>query len=81
MIYTIKSFLLLKQGLKSYIEAEDPDILCLEETKVSKETDGAVDYKKYQYYWWGINEIKKGHGTVNSFALIINFTTFFSVLI
>ncbi|CAJ0913052.1 7754_t:CDS:2, partial [Entrophospora sp. SA101] len=60
----------LKKGFKNYIEAEDPDILCLEETKVSKEVDGAIDYKKYQYYWWGINETKKGHGGISVFSKI-----------
>ncbi|CAG8475727.1 7004_t:CDS:2 [Funneliformis caledonium] len=54
----------LKKGFKTYVEAEDADILCLQETKVNTELEGVVDHQKYKYRWWGFEEKKGYAGTV-----------------
>ncbi|OZJ03730.1 hypothetical protein BZG36_04147 [Bifiguratus adelaidae] len=52
----------MKKGFKSYVDAEDPDILCLQEIKVNEAVD-CVDTVKYRYRYWGFEEAK-GYGGV-----------------
>ncbi|CAG8811296.1 3103_t:CDS:2, partial [Racocetra persica] len=59
----------LKKGYHTYVEAEDADILCLQETKVNEKEFNAIDTKKYKYHWWGFEE-KKGYGGVAVFSKI-----------
>ncbi|MFA6915021.1 MAG: exodeoxyribonuclease III [Parachlamydiales bacterium] len=40
----------LKKGFLDFIDKYDPDILCLQETKASKE-DIQIDLKQYHQYW------------------------------
>lgn len=41
---------ILKKGFSNFIEAQDPDILCLQETKARRE-DVEVDLPQYHSYW------------------------------
>ncbi|RIA83008.1 exodeoxyribonuclease III [Glomus cerebriforme] len=59
----------LKKGFRTYVEAEDADILCLQETKVDKEIDDVVSNKKYKYRWWGFDD-KKGYAGTAVFSKI-----------
>ncbi|CAG8754446.1 9042_t:CDS:2 [Dentiscutata erythropus] len=59
----------LKKGYHTYVDAEDADILCLQETKVNEKEFNAVDTKKYKYNWWGF-EKKKGYGGIALFSKI-----------
>jgi len=49
-----------KKGFKSYIEAEDPDILVLTETKASSRPPDQFLLDKYKYHYW--NDAVKGQG-------------------
>lgn len=55
---------LMKKDLRSWVEMEDPDILCFQETKISEaqieESDLALD--GYKYYWSSAE--KKGYSGV-----------------
>lgn len=57
----------LKKGFKQYIEAEDADIVCLQETKVNVPLSGAVDDKVYKYRYWAHHD-KKGYAGVAVFS-------------
>lgn len=50
----------IKKGFKRYIEAEDADIVCLQETKVNEPVSNAVDDKVYKYRYWSHAD-KKGY--------------------
>ena len=52
----------LKKDLKRYIIAEDPEIICLQETKAGAEVTGIVDTHKYHYRYWANSTQKKGYG-------------------
>lgn len=41
---------ILKKGFSNFIEAQDPDILCLQETKASSQ-DVEIDIPQYYPYW------------------------------
>ncbi|KAI8143941.1 Endonuclease/exonuclease/phosphatase [Fennellomyces sp. T-0311] len=57
----------IKKGFKQYIEAEDADIVCLQETKVNQPVSTAVDDKVYKYRYWSYDE-KKGYSGTAIFA-------------
>ncbi|KAH8116824.1 Endonuclease/exonuclease/phosphatase [Phellopilus nigrolimitatus] len=49
-----------KKGFKFYVEAEDPDVLILTETKMNDEPDLSVLTERYPYRHWSI-ATKKGY--------------------
>ncbi|EIN07274.1 hypothetical protein PUNSTDRAFT_121434 [Punctularia strigosozonata HHB-11173 SS5] len=52
-----------KKGFKYYVEAEDPDILVLTETKINDEPVDPTLTKRYPYRYWSISEKKTYSGT------------------
>ncbi|KDQ60961.1 hypothetical protein JAAARDRAFT_31958 [Jaapia argillacea MUCL 33604] len=52
-----------KKGFKRYVEAEDPDILILTETKVNNEPVDPSLIKRFPYRYWSISEKKTYSGT------------------
>jgi hypothetical protein len=65
----------IKKGFYQYVQAEDPDILCLQETKVNAPLANAVDETIYKYRYWAFDE-KKGYGKYLSPYFIIVWLTF-----
>ncbi|KAF7731748.1 hypothetical protein EC973_008262 [Apophysomyces ossiformis] len=57
----------LQKGFKRYVDAEDADILCVQETKVNTPVATAVDDKVYKYRYWS-HEEKKGYGGTAVFS-------------
>ncbi|KAI9278962.1 Endonuclease/exonuclease/phosphatase [Phascolomyces articulosus] len=57
----------IKKGFKQYVEADDPDVLCLQETKVNQPVSNAVDDKVYKYRYWAYDD-KKGYSGVAVFS-------------
>ncbi|KAF9364654.1 hypothetical protein BGX34_000825 [Mortierella sp. NVP85] len=54
----------LKKGFKTYIKAEDADVICLQEHKVNQPLMNLVDPKVYPFSWWGIEKTKGYAGVV-----------------
>ncbi|KAH9958306.1 Endonuclease/exonuclease/phosphatase [Russula dissimulans] len=52
-----------KKGFKYYVEAEDPDILILTETKVNDEPVDPALTSRFPYRYWSISEEKTYSGT------------------
>ncbi|KAI0306311.1 Endonuclease/exonuclease/phosphatase [Multifurca ochricompacta] len=52
-----------KKGFKYYVEAEDPDILILTETKVNDEPADLALASRFPYRYWSISEKKTYSGT------------------
>ncbi|KAF7363609.1 DNA-(apurinic or apyrimidinic site) lyase [Mycena sanguinolenta] len=52
-----------KKGFKYYVEAEDPDILVLTETKVNNEPVDLALKARYPYWYWSISDKKTYSGT------------------
>jgi len=52
-----------KKGFKYYVEAEDPDILILTETKVNDEPVDPALTSRFPYRYWSISEKKTYSGT------------------
>ncbi|KAG9067127.1 hypothetical protein KI688_011908 [Linnemannia hyalina] len=57
----------LKKGFKTYITAEDADVICIQEHKVQQPLLNLVDPKVYPFNWWGFEE-KKGYAGVAMFC-------------
>ncbi|KAG0066458.1 hypothetical protein BGZ89_007249 [Linnemannia elongata] len=57
----------LKKGFKTYITAEDADVICIQEHKVQQPLLNLVDSKVYPFSWWGFEE-KKGYAGVAMFC-------------
>lgn len=51
----------IKKGFNAYIDAEDADIVCIQEHKQNAPLSTAVNDKVYKYRYWAIDE-KKGYG-------------------
>jgi hypothetical protein len=51
----------IKKGFNTYVDAEDADILCIQEHKQNAPLSTAVNDKVYKYRYWAIDE-KKGYG-------------------
>jgi exonuclease III len=49
----------LKKGFNDYIKAEDPDILCLQETKTEPEIQ--ILRNEYPYQYWSKTDNRKGN--------------------
>ncbi|KAI9459411.1 Endonuclease/exonuclease/phosphatase [Lactarius psammicola] len=52
-----------KKGFKYYVEAEDPDILILTETKVNEEPADPALTSRFPYRYWSISQKKTYSGT------------------
>jgi hypothetical protein len=64
----------IKKGFHQYVQAEDPDILCLQETKVNAPLANAVDETIYKYRYWAFDE-KKGYGKyLSTYSIIARLT-------
>ena len=70
MLYAMKSIKLiswnvngiraaLKKGLLDFIDSESPDVLCLQETKISTDLVSDYSFDDYPYVYWNCAE-KKG---------------------
>ncbi|KAL0086905.1 Endonuclease/exonuclease/phosphatase [Phycomyces blakesleeanus] len=57
----------IKKGFNKYVDAEDADILCLQETKVNSPVSTAVNDKVYKYRYWSYED-KKGYGGTAIFS-------------
>ncbi|OBZ82762.1 DNA-(apurinic or apyrimidinic site) lyase [Choanephora cucurbitarum] len=57
----------IKKGFNRYIDAEDADIVCIQEHKLSAALSTAVNDKIYKYRYWGCDE-KKGYAGVAFFS-------------
>ncbi|KAF9143198.1 hypothetical protein BG015_000515 [Linnemannia schmuckeri] len=57
----------LKKGFKTYITAEDADVICIQEHKVQQPLLNIIDPKVYPFSWWGFEE-KKGYAGVAIFC-------------
>ncbi|KAI9480731.1 MAG: Endonuclease/exonuclease/phosphatase [Benjaminiella poitrasii] len=57
----------IKKGFNRYVDAEDADIVCLQETKVNAPLSTAVNDKVYKYRYWSFDE-KKGYAGVAIFS-------------
>ncbi|KAI8097046.1 Endonuclease/exonuclease/phosphatase [Halteromyces radiatus] len=57
----------IKKGFNKYIDAEDADIVCIQETKVNAPVSTAVNDKVYKYRYWAFEE-KKGYGGIAVFS-------------
>lgn len=51
----------IKKGFNAYVDAEDADIVCIQEHKQNAPLSTAVNDKVYKYRYWAIDE-KKGYG-------------------
>ncbi|KAG0172942.1 hypothetical protein DFQ28_008498 [Apophysomyces sp. BC1034] len=59
----------IQKGFNKYVDAENADILCVQETKVNAPLSTAVDDKVYKYRYWS-HEEKKGYGGTAIFSKV-----------
>ncbi|KAI8379273.1 Endonuclease/exonuclease/phosphatase [Radiomyces spectabilis] len=57
----------IKKGFNRYVDAENADILCLQETKVNSPVPSAVNEEVYKYRYWAFEE-KKGYAGTAVFS-------------
>ena len=50
----------LKKGFESFLEAHSPDVICLQETKISPELVESFNFPEYPYSYWNC-AAKKGY--------------------
>ncbi|KAG0032464.1 hypothetical protein BGZ81_010811 [Podila clonocystis] len=60
----------LKKGFKTYINAENADLICIQEHKVNQPLLNLVDPKVYLFTWWGFEKEKNGYAGVAIFSKI-----------
>ncbi|KAG0233250.1 hypothetical protein BGW42_007563 [Actinomortierella wolfii] len=58
----------LKKGFKTYIKAENADVICIQEHKVNQPLLNLVDPSVYPFSWWGFEQDKKGYAGVAMFS-------------
>ncbi|KAG0082833.1 hypothetical protein BGZ92_011321 [Podila epicladia] len=58
----------MKKGFKTYINAENADLICIQEHKVNQPLLNLVDPKVYPFSWWGFEKEKKGYAGVAIFS-------------
>ncbi|CAG8505526.1 7503_t:CDS:2 [Paraglomus occultum] len=68
----------MKKGFETYMDAEDADILCLQETKVKGPLEISSITDRYPHRWWAIGD-KKGHGGVAVFSKLEPISVTFGV--
>ncbi|KAJ2650972.1 hypothetical protein IWW40_001991 [Coemansia sp. RSA 1250] len=59
-----------KKGFKEYVAAEDPDILCLQETKANQPMAFLLSKKQYPHQLWHCSRAKKGYSGTAVFSKI-----------
>jgi len=59
----------LKKGFKNYLEAENPDIICIQETKLNAPSH-EISKKDYPYQYWTFSTVKKGYSGCAVFSKI-----------
>lgn len=57
-----------KKGFKEYLAAEDPDVICLQETKVNQPMAFLVSKKTYPHQYWNCSKTKKGYAGTAIFS-------------
>jgi AP endonuclease-1 len=63
----------INKGFNRYVDVEDADILCLQETKLNEPLSTAVNDKVYKYRYWGFDE-KKGYGEGKKRDILMTYT-------
>ena len=58
----------VKKGFLDYLEKEDPDILCIQESKANKEQLSSEILEDHGYYAYWHSGIKKGYSGVATFS-------------
>lgn len=53
----------LKKGFLDFLSDEDPDLLCLQETKISDDLVAGFEFEKYPYTYWNCADKKGYSGT------------------
>ena len=53
----------LKKGFETFLEQEQPDVLCLQETKISTDLTHQFIFKDYSYVYWNCADKKGYSGT------------------
>ncbi|KAI7825763.1 Endonuclease/exonuclease/phosphatase [Kickxella alabastrina] len=59
-----------KKGFKEYLAAEDPDMICLQETKANQPLAFLVSKKVFPYQYWNCSKTKKGYSGTAVFSKI-----------
>ncbi|KAJ2447896.1 hypothetical protein GGF42_005317 [Coemansia sp. RSA 2424] len=59
-----------KKGFKEYLDAENPDVICLQETKANQPMAFLVSKKKYPFQYWHCSKSKKGYSGTAVFSKI-----------
>lgn len=68
--YNVGSFnASLKKGFRDYLEAENPDIICIQETKLNAPSH-EISKKDYPYQYWTFSTVKKGYSGCAVFSKI-----------
>ncbi|KAI9282321.1 Endonuclease/exonuclease/phosphatase [Sporodiniella umbellata] len=57
----------IKKGFLKYVKAENPDILCIQETKMNQKPISSVSKEDYPYQYWSFSD-KKGYAGVAVFS-------------
>ncbi|ORX71998.1 hypothetical protein DL89DRAFT_265681 [Linderina pennispora] len=78
-----------KKGWKEYLKAEDPDVICLQETKMNQAPAFLVSKTTYPFQYWHCSKTKKGYagtagpkGTDNEGRVInVEFADFYLKLV
>lgn len=52
----------IKKGFLDFLETESPDVLCLQETKISEDLVESLSFEGYPYVYWNCAE-KKGYSS------------------
>ncbi|OMJ17753.1 DNA-(apurinic or apyrimidinic site) lyase [Smittium culicis] len=60
----------IKKGFKEYVKAENPDILCLQETKLNTPMAFLFTNDEYPYITWNSSTAKKGYSGTAVFSKI-----------
>ncbi|KAJ1644638.1 hypothetical protein J3B02_001876 [Coemansia erecta] len=59
-----------KKGFKEYLNAEDPDVICLQETKANQPMAFLVSKKTFPFQYWHCSKAKKGYSGTAVFSKI-----------
>ncbi|KAI8318927.1 hypothetical protein GQ54DRAFT_299731 [Martensiomyces pterosporus] len=59
-----------KKGFKEYVKAEDPDLICVQETKVNQPMAFLLSKAQYPYQYWHCSKTKKGYAGTAVFSKI-----------
>ncbi|KAJ2637225.1 hypothetical protein GGF40_002504 [Coemansia sp. RSA 1286] len=59
-----------KKGFKEYLNAEDPDVICMQETKANQPMVFLVSKKTFPFQYWHCSKAKKGYSGTAVFSKI-----------